>query len=358
MRDKIDVRESNTRLFTLIAIETGSKCNRTCSFCPVSHAPREDEWMSDEMIDKIISDLVALNYRDRIYLYSYNEPMRDPRLCDIIRKVRERLPRVCMGINTNGDYIGDVDDLKRPFLAGLNQMQINVYSSADGSGDEERVARGIEKAEKRRAFLQGLVDSVSWLDQRESLYQKIPPSHTACQVVPKYGFQPQLEDHDNHQPHAKHGISKRHHLANRAGNIPEFMSPLTEPYSKMCIRPFRTITINWRGDAFLCCNAYTRSDSPSQAAFGNVMDKSVEQLWNDERFHAYRIKLQNKDRRIYLCDKCDYDGGFYQHNVQHVTLGAERDADIVAADMRDPSALGWEQDKPLVKIRRRTAEHE
>lgn len=348
MKPMIDVTQENTALFTLISVETGAKCNRTCTFCPVSEAPRDDEWMPMEMIDKILDDLVALDYRKRVALYSYNEPMRDERLMDILKKFRTRLPRTCIAINTNGDYIKDEDDIAKYFHAGLNQMQINVYSSADGSGNAERIAKGSEKAQKRYEHLKSLVDSIKWLDQNESIYQYIGPNKFACQVVPKWGFQP-TSDHDNHMPAHLHNISKRHHIANRAGNIPGFMPALDRSYDKMCIRPFRALTINWRGDAFLCCNAYSRSDAPSQASFGNVMDKTVEELWNDERFHMYRVKLRAKNRDIFLCDKCDYDGGFYQHNVQHVTFGEERDREIMNADLRAPESVGFAA-QPLVQI--------
>lgn len=352
MKDLIDVTKENTTLFSLIAVETGAKCNRTCSFCPVSVAPRDDEWMPMEMIEKIVDDLVKLDYKKRVALYSYNEPMRDERLIEIIKLFRRRLPRTCIMINTNGDYIKTTDDIANLYHAGLNQMQINIYNAADGSGNEERINRGVEKCKERYEMMKGLVDSITWLDQEESLYQYIGPNKWACQVVPKWGFQP-TTDHDNHQPNHLHGISKRHHIANRAGNIPDFMPPLERSYDKMCIRPFRTITVNWRGDAFLCCNAYTRSDAPSQASFGNVADKSIEELWNDERFHMYRVKLRAKNRDIYLCDKCDYDGGFYQHNVQHVTFGPERDREIMSGDFRDPTSVGFAPQPELVQIRKK-----
>jgi radical SAM protein with 4Fe4S-binding SPASM domain len=122
------------------------------------------------------------------------------------------------------------------------------------------------------------------------------------------------------------------------------MPALDEPMSKMCIRPFRAMTINWKGDVILCCNDYHAS-----ASTGNVMERSLLDLWNDPRYHAYRIKLQAKDRNIHLCDKCDYAGGFYQHNVPHVTLGAERDEQIIATNMRSREAAGFGAEK-LVKL--------
>lgn len=336
-KEYIDVRTQNTKLFSFFSLETGAKCNRHCAFCPVSHSPREDEWMSQELFEKIIQQLVDLWYTQRIALYSYNEPVRDARLPDMLTHIRTRLPRTCIMINTNGDYFKKPEDITRLYDAGLNQMQINIYSSADGTGNPDRIAKGIEKAKQRYTFLKGMVDSLSWLDQEASIYQHIGSSKKACQVVPKWDFQPEdALDHDTSLPVKKHGISIRHHIANRAGNIPNFMPALNEPLEKMCIRPFRALTINWRGDAILCCNDYH-----ADASAGNVKNKTLEEIWNDVRYHAYRIKLQAKDRNIHLCNTCDYAGGFYQHNVPHVTLGKERDNEIILSDLSTKQAAGF-----------------
>lgn len=336
----IDVRTNHTTLFTCLSIETGSRCNRRCAFCPVSTDTRDDEWMPMEMIEKILADLVRLGYKQRLVFHSYNEPTRDERLVDIIRMFRVTLPKVCMMFNTNGDYFKTADDIKKYFYAGLNQMQINVYSAGDGSANHTRIMSGIESAKKRYVFLKELVDSINWIDQTASIYNHIGADGKACEVVPKWDFQP-TKSHDNHMPTKKHKASTRHHIANRAGNIPDFMPALDEPLSKMCVRPFREMIINWRGDAVLCCNSYSKSGEESQASVGNVMEKPIEELFNDPRFHIYRVKLQAKDRNIYLCDKCDYSGGFYTHNVPHVTFGAERDEQIITADMRSKEAAGF-----------------
>ena len=298
--------------------------------------------MSIEMFTKILDELVLLRYSQRIALYSYNEPVRDPRLPDLIRLTRAKLPRVSIMINSNGDYFRGPEDIWRLYEAGLNQMQINVYNAPDGSGNAEAIARGIERCEKRYAKLKGWVDALP-LDQQTSIYQKCPADARLCQVVPKWNFQPTTEHH-NDMPSQMHGISTRHHIANRAGAIPNFMPALVEPMAKMCIRPFRALTINWRGQAALCCNDYF-----AHASSGNVRGRTLVELWNDPRYHAYRVKLQSKDRNIHLCDVCDYAGGFYQHVIQKVTLGAEEDARIVAADMRSSESAGFGSEK-LVQI--------
>lgn len=287
------------RLFSSIGIETSAVCNRRCVFCPNHDFTRPDDQMSMEMFNKVLQDLVDLKYKRRVELYIYNEPMRDPRLLEFIALVRDALPRACIMINTNGDYLHGPEGIESLFNAGLNQLQINVYSAYDGT---EHAERGVQLARRRHEILQGWLDQFDWIDQESSLYQYAPSSHTRAQVVAKYGVEQGVYTID--------GI---HHISNRSGNI-SFKPPLEEPLAKMCTKPFRFLNINWKGDGILCCNDYH-----GETAFGNVMERSVEDIWNDVELHRIRYRLQNHDRDVSICKTCDFDGGPYQWNVDHVT---------------------------------------
>src|SRR5436190_796764 len=113
------------KLFTTIAIEIASKCNRTCHFCPNAYFKREDVFMPMETLEKILNNLAALKYKGRVEFYIYNEPTRDKRLPEIIKMFRSKLSRSSFMVNTNGDYFKSANDIKLLFDCGLNQMQIN-----------------------------------------------------------------------------------------------------------------------------------------------------------------------------------------------------------------------------------------
>lgn len=308
MIDIIDVREYNTRDFNTIGIETAALCNRSCVFCPNHEFKRPDDYMSWDMIHKILDDLVDMNYKGRIAPYIYNEPMRDERMLDIIALIREKLPKTCIMINTNGDYFKSPADIEACFEAGLNQMMINIYAATDGDEDSERVAKGVQNAQRRHDQVQEWVDGLD-LDQTDSLYRHI--KGRACQVAAKYGVEKDGS-----------GFGGGFELQNRSGLI-EWIPPLKEPLKKMCVRPFRVAQINWKGDMLLCCNDYH-----GETACGNVMDSTVKELWNSDNMNTYRLFLQQKRRDIFLCDKCDFRGGFYPHMVYHVTFG-ESDEEII-----------------------------
>lgn len=94
---------------THIHIETQTACNRKCSYCPNSIYSRGDlknqKFMSMETINKILDDLQTIKYNGLINPQGYGEPMLDPRLFDIIKLIKKKLPDCIINLDTNGDYI-------------------------------------------------------------------------------------------------------------------------------------------------------------------------------------------------------------------------------------------------------------
>ncbi len=62
--------KSKLPLFDRISIETFSKCNGGCSFCPVNRFddPRKDVLMNESLFKKIILNLYDLNYKGQVVL--------------------------------------------------------------------------------------------------------------------------------------------------------------------------------------------------------------------------------------------------------------------------------------------------
>jgi len=69
-----------------VHLETFAKCNAACVFCPYPQLERKDVKMSDQMIDKIITDLQDIpdEHEFDISPHKVNEPLLDKRLFDIM----------------------------------------------------------------------------------------------------------------------------------------------------------------------------------------------------------------------------------------------------------------------------------
>lgn len=283
-------------LFTSIGLETASKCNRKCIFCPVHDSPRADELMDYELIHKVLTELGSLKFNGRIAPYIYNEPLRDKRMVDIIKLIRYCTPRAVIMISTNGDYLTE-ELLDTLFAVGLNQLIINVYGQLD-----------IDHAKSRAEKFQSWLDNRVWIDQEKSVYSGGSSRVRRAQVHHKYGVQ---QDGQN--------FGGGYQLQNRSGNVEWLRESAKKSYSGICTRPFRIMQINWKGDSILCCNDYY-----GEVPFGNVENQSLVELWNRRLLHEKREELQ-AGIRTGLCEHCDFKGGAYKHQIYKIQQKAPPD---------------------------------
>jgi radical SAM protein with 4Fe4S-binding SPASM domain len=70
--------------------------------------------------------------------------------------------------------------------------------------------------------------------------------------------------------------------------------------SSPCARIYDYLTILANGDTALCC-----MDSEGQVNFGNVLDMSIEDIWNSEnRLHYVNMHNEHRWKEVELCKDC------------------------------------------------------
>jgi len=92
-------------LFREIRLETRTRCNGHCAFCPcsVENETREDITMIEECHHKIIDQLANLNYTGSIGYYINNEPLLDKRIVSFLAYLNSKnLNLKSVRIQTNG----------------------------------------------------------------------------------------------------------------------------------------------------------------------------------------------------------------------------------------------------------------
>jgi radical SAM protein with 4Fe4S-binding SPASM domain len=68
-----------------------------------------------------------------------------------------------------------------------------------------------------------------------------------------------------------------------------------------CPRPFQQMYVNYRGEAVLCCN-----DWRFEVIMGDTAAASLDAIWQNDKYRAYRRQLQRRNRAMPLCATCDY----------------------------------------------------
>jgi MoaA/NifB/PqqE/SkfB family radical SAM enzyme len=281
------------KLFNTISVEISAACNRRCKFCPVSVFQRTEELMGEVTFSAIISELAALKYRGRFEFYIYNEPLKNREHFErCARQARATLKATLM-VSTNGDYMKSVDDLEWLYSLGINQVVLNAYT-----------------AKRHPVFLE-------WKAEYERRHGRL--GDTVYSPLPRNARAIKVYDKSNGDEFGS-GVFA---LQNRAGSIPDYLPIPNEPLKRMCVKPFRLLNINWRGEAIICCNDYY-ADVPA----GQVPQQSLLEIWNGPVFSAYRRKLLREDRSLPLCRTCDCHSGAYPANVDRSQGAAASDQAI------------------------------
>jgi MoaA/NifB/PqqE/SkfB family radical SAM enzyme len=85
----------------LVAIETTSRCNAACPFCPYSVRSREKSHMDQALFEKIVQDCTEFPL-PAIEPFLNGEPFVDPNIMDRMELIRSRLPKAQLRVYSNG----------------------------------------------------------------------------------------------------------------------------------------------------------------------------------------------------------------------------------------------------------------
>ena len=108
---------------TEIEISESGTCNRKCSFCPRSAKDFIDkkEFISNDLHQKLCSELKVYDYKGTIRYSGFVEPMLDKNIYNLIKMAKNHLPNCNIELVTNGDPL-NLLRLKKLFSHGLNKI--------------------------------------------------------------------------------------------------------------------------------------------------------------------------------------------------------------------------------------------
>lgn len=238
-------------LFTQIHIETISRCNGGCSFCPVNRFddPRPTERMKESLFRSIIDQLAAVEYTGLVYFQLNNEPLLDKRLYDFIDYARSRLPRAFLSVWTNGTAL-NLDKFRR-LVTALDSLVIDNYND----------------------------DLV--------LNPPVQEIHDFCLANPEWGRKLRIKYRRENEM-----------LDTRASGAPNrgYIETLASP----CLYPFKQINVRPDGKISLCCN-----DALGAMTLGDLSTASILDVWHGESYDNIRKILRDGRKGIDICEGCD-----------------------------------------------------
>lgn len=243
-----------TPIFDTIEIETYNRCNGLCDFCPVSvyNDTRAEAKMTEVLFNKIIDELVEIQYSGAICLHSNNEPFMDDRIIGFAKKIRMKLPRAYTHLYTNGTLLTLEKFLE--IIPNLDELIIDNYN------DDLILNKRTEEIKK-------------YCECHEELISKVT-------IV----------------------LRKQHEiLTSRGGDAPNTIKDSTNLYeNNSCILPFKQMIVRPSGQISLCCN-----DPLGKYTLGDLNTQSVLEVWNGVKYKEFRSAIINGRKNLPKCKLCD-----------------------------------------------------
>lgn len=238
-------------VFRSIEIETVNACNGKCKFCPVSlssHYIRKTHVMEQEVFEKIINDLLEMNYQGAIGLYSNNEPFLDQEIVSKMKYVRSLLHDNILYLYTNGSLL-DLEKVQNSLLY-LDRLVIDDYGDDEISKNIHQIYKSLTEVEKKKI----------------DIYLR-------------------LEDE---------------FLGNRAGFACN-RKKMKKSLDSACACPFEQLVVRSDGHVSRCCN-----DALGKIDMGDVRKNTLLEIWDSDEYKNVREKLLNRERgSVELCKYCD-----------------------------------------------------
>jgi len=288
-------------IFNCINIETTSWCNMNCPFCPSIYINRDKREMKNELFIKIIQELKKMDYSDEIRLHQSNEPLTDKHIFSKIRYTKQMLPKAKVGIHSNVTLL-NYDKLEKLYKSGLNFLAAEAYIS------EEQFDKLYEMFKK----LESKYDDVILHFQDKN---------------GKYSFS-NIKQNNYKNKGFFITLSRRYVKSNTDGFFDYNKSKITSRIgvieSKMkckktniCVRPFRTIQVNFNGKVVVCCEEWLYGDG---AIVGDLNKNTIVEIWNGKPIMLFRNRLQNGERTVYPCNNCNFTGGIFTKMIRKVEI--------------------------------------
>jgi radical SAM protein with 4Fe4S-binding SPASM domain len=309
-----------------VQVELTEGCNLYCDFCGLkgirSKENKNWKFMNVATAVELSKQIAVAGWNSRIEFAMHGEPSLNPNVVDIVHAFRQVLPKNQLMMTSNGGgFVGRAgkQKLNDVFEFGLNVLALDNYESAN------LVPKIISKIGENDIF-----DIYHYPQQKEASPHKRWPRNTRALIIVKDISVAEEGTHATLNNHCGCGAPVN---SNGTG--------------KRCAKPFREVSVRWNGKIAICCN-----DWRGHYKCGDILETSIDKIWQDKPFQVARKFLYHGMRTINPCEGCDatsYRVGLLPDKLGKETLPKPTKADKAkaasyasAASYTAPVKVDWE----------------
>jgi MoaA/NifB/PqqE/SkfB family radical SAM enzyme len=322
---------------TQVYIEVTNYCNSLCASCPLTYnhfLPQEPKHhLSWEKFRQIVDQLPQL---DRVVLHGIGEPLLNKELPRFVFHLKERSANVLF--NTNAILL----DQKRGDAlveAGLDEMRVSMdavtpelYAKLRGVDQLPKVIENLKAFVKRHGGRESPKLSLWWVAMQNNLHQLPDFVRLADQIgVPEvymqrlvyFGGGEQIGENTTMKAEQSLHAALEEQQAELVKECEDMATELglvfhasgaTTPFESVsakgphpwqgCMRPWVLMYITVNGTALPCCIAPFATQDYNQIILGNVLERPLTEVWNDEKYQELRLAVLSEAPDPWSCQHC------------------------------------------------------
>lgn len=322
---------------TQVYIEVTNYCNSLCASCPLTYnhfLPYEPKHhLGWDKFRQIVDQFPRL---DRVVLHGIGEPLLNKELPHFVSHLKERGATVLFNTNAillnqkRGDALVDagLDELR----VSLDAVSPELYAKLRGVDQLPKVIQNLKAFVKRHGGREQPRVSLWWVAMQANLQQlpdfvrlaaEIGIVEVYLQRLVYFGGGEQIAD--NTTMKAEQSIyavleEQQAELINECEELAatlglEFRaSGATTPFESVlkkgphpwqgCMRPWVLMYITANGTALPCCISPFATQDYNQIILGNVLEHSVADVWNNEKYQDLRLAVLNEAPEPWPCQFC------------------------------------------------------
>jgi radical SAM protein with 4Fe4S-binding SPASM domain len=281
----------------LYQIESTSKCNLACPFCPrttdlVANGKRDMN--SDMPLDKFIQILDAMPWIKSLELFHFGEPFMQKNLHEYIQACTDRGIYTVIASNllpaTN-------DKLDKAFAAGLKFLVMDVDSLDAEKYASMRINGRLDQLHSRVKYILAhpqrpyCIAQTIKLDGKEEYTQEEFEAWTGGLAADEIRYK---------------------FLDSFRGEIVEQKGTLGP--DDICKEPFYGFTVHVNGNVVPCDR-----DWAGENVMGNLFEQSVKEIWQGEKYVEFRKQMKSSEKPA-MCRKCPEGRLFNARSQEHIQV--------------------------------------
>jgi len=279
-----------------VRLESSSACNLRCRHCSTGANYGNDarQLMSRELFDRVVAELRSNESLVSCVMYLGGEPLMNPRLASMIRRLRDETTATQIHFVTNAMLVteGRARDLA---LSGVEKIYVSIDGRTPEENDDLRLGSRYETVrENVRTLIRHL--------------RPVGVDIYISNVVPRRSDDPETRETPAFLRADFPGVPVTANYAYKwpgwtASDGDAELSVEVRPDRRtgFCSAPFVETVVRARGDVTMCCY-----DIQGRAVMGRLEEDSLAAIWNGPRYKAVRRAMLagDADALPAICRDC------------------------------------------------------